>query len=135
MEQNFEHAVLEQEMKDLAAEVKKRGLESEGKKALTNILKEQTAVDMAMERPAKVALAPSEPPPAGGYASPLPGYAQSEPADVKLKIEKLLDLAWHKGIRNAAKEASLAGPLVLDAFHDAVVDKLYPELKKRGLLN
>lgn len=128
--ENIEHAALEQEMKELAAEVKKRGLESEGKKALTNVLKEQTAVDIAVEKPAALMPMPSAPNP----ASPLPGYAQAEPADVKLKIEKLLEMAWHKGVRQAAKEAASAGPLVLDAFHDAVIDKLYPELQKRGLL-
>lgn len=122
-------------MKDLAAEVKKRGLEGEGRKALANVLKEQTAVDSALEKPAAAVPAPSAGSGQANPASPLPAYTQSEPADVKLKIEKLLDLAWHKGIRHAAKEAALAGPLFLDAFHDSVIDKLYPELKKRGLLN
>ncbi|MDP1718839.1 MAG: hypothetical protein Q8L24_00205 [bacterium] len=130
-QQNFEHAVLEQEMKDLAIEVKKRGLESEGKKALVNVLKEQTAVDAILEKPLAPAPLVKEP---INPASPLPGYAQSEPADIKLKIEKLLEVAWHKGVRQAAREAASAGPLVLDAFHDAVIDKLYPELQKRGLL-
>ncbi len=131
MEQNFEHSAIEQDIKDLSKEIKEHGLSDQGRAALQTLLKEKTAAPIT-EKPAA---APAMPAPAKpNPASPLPDYAQSEPADVKLKIEKLLDMAWHKGIRNAAKEAALAGPLVLDAFHDALIDKLYPELQKRGLL-
>ena|SRR3989344_4408264 len=67
--------------------------------------------------------------------SALPAYLKDEPAQVKLRVEQLLDVAFHKGLTAAVKEARRAGPFVIDAFHDALTDKLYPELKKRGMIH
>lgn len=128
-----EHAAIEQDIKELTKEIKEQGLSEQGRQALQSVLKEKISAS------AGAAGQPSAPQPAspagGSVPSSLPDYMQAEPADVKLKVEKLLDLAWHKGIQRAAKEAAISGSLVLDAFHDALIDKLYPELKKRGLLN
>jgi hypothetical protein len=66
--------------------------------------------------------------------SPLPAYAQSAPAEVKLEIEYLLDLAFQKGIATALSESAKSPYFVQDAFHDALAGKLYPEMQKRGLL-
>ena len=63
----------------------------------------------------------------------LPSYMLDAPADVKLQVEELLDISIHKGIETAVKQAKKDDPYVLDAFHDALVEKLYPELQKRGL--
>ncbi len=125
MEQKFEHSALEQEIKAFAAEIKERGLAEKGKEAVKTVIQEK----MGAPSPA----VPAAPPPAG-QSPALPGYLQAEPPDVKLKVEKLLDLALHKGIKQAAEEARNTVPLVMDAFHDALVDKLYDELKVRGLL-
>ncbi len=64
--------------------------------------------------------------------NPLPDYAQSATAETKLEIEYLLDMAFHKGIATAMKEAGKSNPFVFDAFHDALTGKLHDELKKRG---
>lgn len=121
---------MERDIQELAKEVKEKGLSDQGRQALQTVLKERVTVAPGV--PIAPTPAPSTQP---TQPSPnLPDYTQAEPADVKLKIEKLLDLAWHKGVKHAAKEASAAGPLILDAFHDALIDKLYPEFKKRGLL-
>ncbi|MDO8466712.1 MAG: hypothetical protein Q7S83_01070 [bacterium] len=127
-----EHSIIEQDIKELTSEIKERGLSEQGRQALQSVLKEKMSSSSGA---AGQPTAPQPATPAPSANSPLPEYMQSEPADVKLKVEKLLDLAWHKGIQHAAKEAAISGPLVLDAFHDALIDKLYPELKKRGLLN
>lgn len=127
---NIEHSALEKDIQDLAKEVKERGLSDQGRQALQTVLKERAPI--APGTP--VMPAPTPPAQVTKPSSNLPDYVQQEPADVKLKIEKLLDLAWHKGVKHAAKEAAVAGSLVLDAFHDALIDKLYPEFKKRGLL-
>ncbi len=128
---SLEHSALERDIQELAKEVKERGLTDQGRQALQTVLKERmtTAPGAPLTPPAPSPTQPAQPSPN------LPDYTKSEPADVKLKIEKLLDLAWHKGVKHAAREAAVAGPLVLDAFHDALIDKLYPEFKKRGLLN
>lgn len=64
----------------------------------------------------------------------LPQYAASAPEEIRLMVEQLLDLSVHKGLINAISRARKAGPYVLDAFHDALAGKLYPELKARGIL-
>lgn len=64
----------------------------------------------------------------------LPNYVKSAPAETKLAVEKLLESTIHKGIAAATEEAKKSNPYILDAFHDALVEKLYPELHKRGLV-
>lgn len=66
--------------------------------------------------------------------SPLPNYISEASSETKLEVEYLLDLVFHKGLEAAFKEAQKSNPFVLDAFHDALAGKLYPELQKRGIL-
>lgn len=125
MDSTFEHASLEQEIKELAKEIKERGLAEKGKEALRAVIKEQIGGAAAPSSPA------TPPAPVSGS---LPAYLNQESPEVKLKVEKLLDLALHKGIKTAGAEARNMPPLIMDAFHDALTDKLYSELKSRGLL-
>ncbi len=67
-------------------------------------------------------------------SSPLPQYAQDAPAETKLEIEYLIDLAIHQGLTKANAQARTSSPFVVDAFHDALVGKLYPEFERRGLI-
>lgn len=67
-------------------------------------------------------------------SSPLPEYAQQAPAEVKLEIEYLLDVALKKGMSSALGEAQKASAFVQDAFHDALAGRLYPELQRRGMV-
>jgi hypothetical protein len=67
-------------------------------------------------------------------SSPLPAYAQSAPAETKLEIEYLLDIALKKGIGQALSESRKSPAFVQDAFHDALAGRLYPELQKRGIV-
>jgi len=64
----------------------------------------------------------------------LPDYLKDSPPEIKLRVEKLVDLVFHQGIEKTIKEANQAGPFILDAFHDALTNKLYDELKKRNLI-
>jgi hypothetical protein len=66
--------------------------------------------------------------------SPLPAYAQGAPAEVKLEIEYLLDIALTKGIGAALTQAQKSPAFVQDAFHDALAGRLYPELQHRGIV-
>lgn len=126
MEQKFEHAALEQDIQRLSTEIKERQLQTKGKEGLRAVLQEQI--------PASPKQAGQLAPAATDQPSSLPQYIQQESADVQLKVEKLLDMAWHKGVAKTFKEARKSGQLILDAFHDALTDKLYDEFKKRGLL-
>ncbi len=66
--------------------------------------------------------------------TPLPAYADDAPPEVKLEIEYLLDIALHHGLQKANAAARKSSDFVIDAFHDALAGKLYPEMKRRGLL-
>ncbi len=87
--------------------------------------------------------APVAPPPSAATApaaqtdndSVLPAYAQSASAETKQEVEHLLSLAFQEGVLSAAARAAKSSPYVLDIFHDALAGKLYPELKKRGLVD
>lgn len=79
------------------------------------------------------ATAPPAPAPEEDDAQ-LPTYVVSAPAATKLDVEHLLTLAFRDGIIKASAEAAKSNPFVLDAFHDALAGKLYPELKKRGIV-
>ncbi len=125
-----EHVALEQDIERLSAEIKERGLAEKGKEGVKTVVKDQTAPEMPIGPSGRPEL-PTAPPPLNPA---LPNYLQNEPAQVKLKVEKLLDLAFHQGIKRAAAEARESGPIILDAFHDALTDKIYNELKQKGLL-
>lgn len=67
----------------------------------------------------------------------LPSYFIDEDSvgdDAKKAVEHLVDVALHGDIEKAIKMSKKYPPFVEDAFHDALVDKLVPELKKRGIL-
>jgi hypothetical protein len=66
--------------------------------------------------------------------SVLPDYLQDSSADVKLQVEKLIDLTLHQGIEKAVKAAGKTNAFVLDAFHDALTDKLHDILKQKGVI-
>lgn len=127
IEPKFEHSSLEADIKRLSAEIKERGISEKGKEALKTIVKEQIPAPISSVTPTQPAVPPTS-------SVSLPHYMDGEKDLVKLKVEKLLDLAWHKGVKRASEEARDSGPIVLDAFHDALTDKLYEELKRRGLI-
>ncbi len=86
-----------------------------------------------------VAPAPAPPPSkTDGHVSDsiLPGYLQGNGAGspAKVEVEALIDLVFHKGLERAVQEAKRHSPYAMDAFHDALVDKLLPILKQRGIL-
>mgnify|MGYP001610990489 FL=1 len=64
----------------------------------------------------------------------LPEYTEFSSPQVKLKIEQLIESTFREGLEPTIKKAVHAGPFIMDAYHDALIDKLYDELKKRKLL-
>jgi hypothetical protein len=127
MDAKFEHSALELEMKELAAEIKERGQAEKGKEAVRSAIQERAG--------AAAPLPAGQGAPTPSRSGSLPKYLDKESPELKLKVEKLLDMAIHKGIKAASNEARNTSPLVMDAFHDALTDKLYGELKSRGLLD
>lgn len=66
---------------------------------------------------------------------PLAKYTAGAPPEIRLEVDYLVDVALHKGVEAALSEAAKTSPYVLDAVHDALVGKLYPELKRRGIVD
>lgn len=66
----------------------------------------------------------------------LPAYLTSEKIgeNIRLEVRRLINLVFKDGLESALKEARRKQPFIEDAFHDALVDKLLPELRKRGLI-
>ena len=133
----FEQA-LEADLTRLAQEVKSQRDRPEMKNAgERELLKEAIRSFPQMEknpRPVPAPPAAAVPTPSAASQSPLPAYAQSAPAEVKLEIEYLLSVAFRDGLGKALTEAKKSSNFVEDAFHDALAGKLYPELKKQGLV-
>ncbi len=66
----------------------------------------------------------------------LPGYLDGDSAapQVKSEVERLINLALHENLEKALKESKRHPAFVQDAFHDALADKLLPELKRRKMI-
>jgi hypothetical protein len=136
----FEYKALESDMKSLAAEVQRSRESAELKNSNERELVKEAIRAFprlnSAERPTAGAPVP-QPASASAQAaaqSPLPDYAQSAPAEVKLEIEYLLDLAFQHGLSKALTESEKSPYFVQDAFHDSLAGKLYPELQRRGMV-
>lgn len=56
------------------------------------------------------------------------------PVEAKIQVEKLISSVFNDGLVRGVKEAKKSDAFILDAFHDALTDKFYEELKKRKLI-
>jgi hypothetical protein len=136
-ESSFEYAALEADMKRLAEQIRsererpadetrtERELVKEAIRAFPNLQGSQNKI------PASIPQAASG---SDSSQSPLPDYAKDAPAETKLEIEYLCDVALRKGIAAAMSESGKSPWFVQDAFHDSLAGKLYPELQKRGIV-
>ncbi len=123
----IEKAALEADMDRLAGEIMKH----------KEVLDKETADQKEILKQAIKAIGPAAdtPAPSEDNSSPLlPNYAAGASPEVKLEIEYLLDLALREGISKANAAAKNSNPFVLDAFHDALAGKLYPELQRRKIV-
>ena len=120
----FEHQALEADMDRLAGEIALAKENPEVKSTSGQELLKQAIRSLHHAAPVQQ----------NDANSVLPQYAANASPSTKLEIEYLLDLAIHSGLLKASQAAKNAPPFVLDAFHDALAGRLYPEFKKRGLL-
>jgi len=123
---DFKLEALEADMRRLAEEIQKHR-ENPESRALSG----QEVVKKSIQ---SIITPPSPPTPQQAQGGALPAYAAGAPAETKLEIEYLVDLAFQHGLDKANAEAMKSSPFVMDAFHDALAAKLYPELQRRGIL-
>jgi hypothetical protein len=132
------HESLERDLKRLIAEIQRMETGAES----GPILPEREIVRRSLEKVTAEIAPPSTPQVAplsqsqSGDGSLLPSYLVSNKTDprVRFEIERLVDSVFHEGLEKAVKEAKKHPPFVLDAFHDALTDKLIPILIERGVL-
>ncbi len=131
MDQQFEHNILEQDIERLSKEIaEKRNLLESKKMPEREIIKQtlEPIIKPTVSQPAPIQ------PSVSAEKDILPDYLKDSPAEIKLQVEKLVDSVFHQGIEKTAKQARQAGAFILDAFHDALTDKMHEELKKRKLI-
>ena len=128
--ESVEHEALERDILELSKELNAPNAPEANKETIKQILGEKIYQSPLPPTPE----AERPPPLPQRQTSPIPKYAESLPAEARLRAEELIDLAWHKGVIKAIKEVRKTDPLTMDIFHDAVTEKLYQEFKKRGLL-
>jgi hypothetical protein len=125
---SFEHEALEADLMRLAEAVKQHRERPEMKGEPDEAMIKEALKEAAEIHKEGGGAAPNTTP--GG----LPPYLQGASDEAKLEVEYLLDQVFHKGLYGALKEARGVSAFVEDAFHDALVEALLPELKRRKLL-
>jgi len=65
----------------------------------------------------------------------LPSYLNVDTDEkIKKEVEKLITVVLKEGLEKGLKLAKKKSAFVEDAFHDALTEKLLPELEKRGII-
>ena len=128
----FNHNILEQDIKRLSQDIAEKRSSPEYKN-----MSERDLVKNAVAPMLEEAAPPSQPAqvqPKEEDDSGLPAYLKDSPEEIKLEVEQMVDAVFHEGLRKTLAKAKKSNPFVLDAFHDALTDKLYDELKARKLI-
>ncbi len=74
-------------------------------------------------------------PSGSSVTSLLPDYFEGgDQNGMREAVMRLAEVALHGDLKGALQDARKFSPYLEDAFHDALVDKVLPEMKKRGLI-
>lgn len=90
-----------------------------------------SAAQVAAEPSAALPVSSATPAPS---AQSGPTYLDTLDDDTVRKINALVEQVFTLGLQKTIKTVVEEDPFVLDAFHDALVDKLYAELKKHKVV-
>lgn len=105
------------------------------KEILSSILARHAQEVPSGMAPAQTATSAQVTAPAQQRDDSLPSYAKEIPDGAKVSVEHLVAVAFEKGIVASIAQARAAqDPFVMDAFHDALSEKLAVALKARNLL-
>lgn len=134
--QNFsEH--LERSLERLGGHVE-RQIESRGEQNVSEreIVKESIQSFTKEVATNQEIAAPAVQPVSHSTSQSLPSYLQEEERNESAKqiVGALIEEALSHGLEKAVTHAKKYPAFIEDAFHDALVDKLLPELKRRGIL-
>ena len=129
--------IIEQEIAELshAIEQKRTILERENK-----IVEEKELVRSAVREmipfqpPIAIPSKPQEPPSVEPSQKIATHYLDNLDEESHGKVQSLISETFDKGIKKTVPKLQYEEPFIIDAYHDALVDKLYLELKNRGII-
>jgi len=129
--QNFNEA-LEKSLGRLTTEIKERQQTAESRELPEREIVKQSIKSLSEKTAPAAGAAPIK----GDESVNLPNYLQGKDIDEKIKaeVEHLIEMVFSENIEKALAAAKGKPPFIEDAFHDALVDKLLPELKNRGII-
>lgn len=130
---NFEHNALESDIKKLGAEIAEKKNLAEHKNLSEKELIKKTLKPMFGQdiEQSTVVHSKIQQPEQNQF---FPDYLKDAPQEIKLHVKELVDSLFQQGIEKVIKRAKRASPFILDAFHDALTDKLHEELKSRKII-
>ncbi|MEK7089418.1 MAG: hypothetical protein AAB920_01215 [Patescibacteria group bacterium] len=104
------------------------------KNSLKNYAEDLTQIRNVSVAEAQAGLV-SQATPASDMSGSLPNYLFNSDISegIKQEVKALVDFVFSDNLESAIKESRKRSAFVQDAFHDALVDKLMPELVKRGI--
>lgn len=104
------------------------------KNSLKNYAEDLTQIRNTSVAEAQAGLV-SQATPASDMSGSLPNYFfDSDISEgIKREVNELVNSVFSDNLESAIKESRKRSAFVQDAFHDALVDKLMPELIKRGV--
>jgi len=111
-----------------------RGISVEHKEAISEVVREHVFKDRASKFTPQQPTPAVSPPRDRKTVISQQSYLDNLSPEMASEVNRLIELVPTKGLMAAIAEARNAEPFVLDAFHDALVDKLYDELKSRGII-
>ncbi len=131
----FNYNTLEKDIERLSREVVEKKNLSEYKETSERELIKQVITPLVLQTKSKVVeLTDNSQNASNAEETVLPDYLKNSPAETKLQVEKLVESVFSDGLEKTVEKAVLSNAFVLDAFHDALTDKLYDELKARKLI-
>lgn len=132
--QNFKHEFLDADMERLGNEIAEKRSMPEHKELTDKELVKQYLAPIVKNYSSGQAPALINKQTEGSENIILPDYLKDASPEIKFEVEKLIDMVFHQGLYKAVSEAKKHDALVIDAFHDALTDKLFEELKQRKIL-
>jgi len=120
---------------EVAQAIQKERVENAGaqelseREALRNVLVRQT-----QQTPHTTTPLPVMAPQTSESDASLPSYGKDLPPETQQQVRDLVQLTFEKGVATGLAHAKKLDPVALDAYHDALAEKLLAVLKEKNLL-
>jgi hypothetical protein len=136
------NSVLEAELAELSRQIEKkrselereRGIVVESKTMLREIVSKEVVPSQGTSDGVVTSASAPTPSTGTGSVTVAPTYLDSLDPDSYERVMSLITAVQTDGIKKTIARAREESPYILDAFHDALVDKLYEELKRLKLV-